>query len=138
MSATATASTSGHRRAARKISLPREPPPIRPNRIRSFEPRTRPVAAAPAPATTAPVAPPITDPRKARRWDMACLRNGGGCSVGKRPRMIGCFSRRPRVDALREAEFRQAPAGKLATRLDQYRQVAVLLVLLSAGSIILC
>jgi hypothetical protein len=29
--------------------------------------------------------PPIIGPRKARRWDMACLRNGGECSIGKRP-----------------------------------------------------
>ncbi len=77
--------TSGHRRAARRISFPREPPPIRPNRIRSFAPKRLPVAGVAVPAMAALVAPPIIDPSKARRWDMACLLNGGVCSLFKNP-----------------------------------------------------
>ena len=58
MSATAAASTLGHLIAARKISLPREPPPIKPKRIRSFAPRTRLSATVPALAIATPAALP--------------------------------------------------------------------------------
>src|SRR5271157_3503970 len=73
MSATAAASTSGHLIAARKISFPREPPPIKPNRIRSFAPRIRPGASTAVAAIAIPVDPPIIDPKNTRRLDMAGL-----------------------------------------------------------------
>jgi hypothetical protein len=52
------------------VSLPREPPPIKPNRIRSFAPRTRLSLATPVPAAATPAAPLIIEPMKTRRLDM--------------------------------------------------------------------
>ena len=66
----------------------------------------------PVAATAAPAAPPIIDPRKARRWDMACLLQGAVAPSLRRPRTprMSLYSTQP------STQSRCSPSGGVRSR----------------------